>query len=194
MAEPSLPQVLALEVGGPALYAASGGEALRPGQAWQVRGLLTDPVNSGWRRDLSKSAGLAEATGPEMAQVLSGSAWSQLPSRGRPLCAVIQAERRLSTLPLLSDFRLSLGFFNSRHDGRHRLRFHGSGVLWNPLTVPVLAGQYAPYTVLQLERWKEGRRDGDPLMLHIDFKEREPFSCSDALTYKGLIAEIREWK
>ena len=140
MAEPSLPQVLALEVGGPALYAASGGEALRPGQAWQVRGLLTDPVNGGWRRDLSKSAGLAEATGPEMAQVLSGSAWSQLPSRGRPLCAVIQAERRLSTLPLLSDFRLSLGFFNSRHDGRHRLRFHGSGVLWNPLTVPVLAG------------------------------------------------------
>lgn len=43
-------------------------------------------------------------------------------------------------MPVLCDFRLSLGFFNSRHDGRHRLRFHGSGMLWNPLTVPVLAG------------------------------------------------------
>ena len=37
-------------------------------------------------------------------------------------------------------------------------------------------------------------RDGDPLIPHIGFKEREPFSCSDALTYQGLIAEIREGK
>jgi hypothetical protein len=75
-----------------------------------------------------------------MAEVLMGSAWSQLPARGRPLRSIVAADRSLSTLPVLSDFRLSLGFFNSRHDGRHRLRFHGSGVLWNPLTLPVLAG------------------------------------------------------
>ena len=138
--EPTAEQVRALAVGGPALYAASGGEPLRPGQSWQVRGLLTDAAHGGWRRDLSEPAGLAEVVGPEMAEVLVGSAWSQLPARGRPLRSIVEAERCLSTLPVLSDFRLSLGFFNSRHDGRHRLRFHGSGVLWNPLTVPVLAG------------------------------------------------------
>lgn len=140
VAEPTSAQVVALELGGSALYAASGGETLSPGQTWQVRGLLTDSVRGGWKQDLSKPAGLAEAAGPEIAQVLSGAAWSQLPSRGRPICSVVEADRRLTTLPVLSDFRLSLGFFNSRHDGRHRLRFHGSGVLWNPLTVPVLAG------------------------------------------------------
>jgi len=138
--EPTTEQVRALEVGGPALYAASGGEPLRPGQSWQVRGLLTDAAHGGWRRDLSEPAVLAEAVGPEMAEVLVGSAWSQLPARGRPLRSIVAADRSLSTLPVLSDFRLSLGFFNSRHDGRHRLRFHGSGVLWNPLTLPVLAG------------------------------------------------------
>ena len=138
--EPTAEQVRALEVGGPALYAASGGEPLRPGQSWQVRGLLTDAARGGWRRDLSEPGGLEEAVGSEMAEVLMGSAWSQLPARGRPLRSIVAADRSLSTLPVLSDFRLSLGFFNSRHDGRHRLRFHGSGVLWNSLTVPVLAG------------------------------------------------------
>jgi hypothetical protein len=138
--EPTVEQVRALEVGGPALYAACGGEPLRPGQSWQARGLLTDAARGGWRRDLSEPAGLAEAVGPEMAEVLAGSAWSQLPARGRPLRSIVAADRSLSTTPVLSDFRLSLGFFNSRHDGRHRLRFHGSGVLWNPLTLPVLAG------------------------------------------------------
>jgi hypothetical protein len=138
--EPTAEQVRALEVGGPALYAACGGEPLRPGQSWQVRGLLTDAAHGGWRHDLSEPGGLAAAVGPEMAEVLVGSAWSQLPARGRPLRSIVAADRSLSTLPVLSDFRLSLGFFNSRHDGRHRLRFHGSGVLWNPLTLPVLAG------------------------------------------------------
>ena len=139
-AEPTAAQVRALEVGGAELYAASGGEHLRPGQTWQVRGLLTDAARGGWRRDLSRQAVMAEATDSEMASVLLGPDWSRLPARGRPLSSIITAERRLSTMPVLSDFRLSLGFFNSRHDGRHRLRFHGSGVLWNPLTVPVLAG------------------------------------------------------
>lgn len=140
VAEPTADQRRALDVGGPALYAAVGGETLRTGQAWQTRGLLTDPARGGWRRDLSGSVVLAEATGPEIAEALSGAAWSQLPSRGRPLCAIGEGGGRLSTLPVLGDLRLSLGFFNSRHDGRHRLRFHGSGVLWNPSTMPVLAG------------------------------------------------------
>jgi hypothetical protein len=139
-AEPTLEQIRAMEVGGPALYAAWGGEVLRSGQTWQVRGLLTDAAHGGWRHDLSEQSVLAEAVGPEIARTLLGPAWSQPPSRGRPLRSIVEAQRRLTTMPILSDFRLSLGFFNSRHDGRHRLRFHGSGVLWNPLTVPVLAG------------------------------------------------------
>jgi hypothetical protein len=139
-AEPTADQFRALELGGPSLYAALGGVPLGSGQSWQVRGLLTDAAQGGWRRDLSKPAVLSEAVGPEIAQTLFGPAWSQLPARGLPLRSILEAERHLSTLPMLSDFRLSLGFFNSRHDGRHRLRFHGSGVLWNPLSVPVLAG------------------------------------------------------
>lgn len=139
-ADPTHEQRMALEVGGPALYAICGGESLRSGQAWQVRGLLTDAAQGGWKHDLSRPEVLAEATGPEIARTLLSSAWAQLPARGRPARSIFEADRRLSTLPVLSDFRLSLGFFNSRHDGRHRVRFHGSGVLWNPLTVPILAG------------------------------------------------------
>jgi cytochrome c553 len=46
---------------------------------------------------------------------------------------------------------------------------HGENGQGDPPTVPVLAGQYAPYLALQLKRWKEGKRDGDPLnvMRHI---------------------------
>ena len=139
-AEPTTEQMRALDLGDRALYAAWGGERLRSGQAWQVRGLLTDAERGGWRRDLSIQSVMGEAAGPEIARDLLGSAWSQLPARGRPLRSVEETSRCLSTMPVLSDFRLSLGFFNSRHDGRHRLRFHGSGVLWNPLTVPVFAG------------------------------------------------------
>ena len=138
--EPTANQSRALEVGGPELYAALGGESLRPGQAWQVRGLLTDAAHGGWRHDLSAEVSLGEAVGPEIARQLLGTDWSQLPGRGRPLRFINQGGWRLSTMPVLTDFRLSLGFFNSRHDGRHRLRFHGSGVLWNPLTTPILTG------------------------------------------------------
>ncbi len=139
-APPTAEQSMALDVGGAELYAACGGESLRAGQAWQVRGLLTDAAHGGWRHDLSDEVSLGAVVGPEIAQQLLGTAWSQLPARGRPLRLIHEGGRRLSTMPVLSDLRLSLGFFNSRHDGRHRLRFHGSGMLWNPLTIPVLAG------------------------------------------------------
>jgi len=141
-AEPPPAQAVALEMGGPDLYAACGGDPLSQGHAWQVRGLLTDSVHGGWKKDLSRPMALAEAAGEEIARVLSGPAWTQLPSSGRPICAIAEADRKLTTVPVLTDFRLSLGFFNSRHDGRHRLRFHGSGVLWNPSTLPLLAGPH----------------------------------------------------
>lgn len=137
---PTPGQARALEVGGPALYAAEGGEGLGPGRSWQVRGLLTDAKHGGWRRDFSAQPVLAEVTGPQIARTLLGKDWAQSPTRGRPMGLLVEPHNRLSTLPVLTDFRLSLGFFNSRHDGRHRLRFHGAGVLWNPMTIPVLAG------------------------------------------------------
>lgn len=110
------------------------------GGSWQTRGLLTDPVRGGWRRDFSVPTELAHALGPALGSALNAEHWKRPPGKGYPLGHVVSEERSLSTVPVLTDLRLSLGFFNSRHDGRHRLRFHGSGVLWNPLTVPVLAG------------------------------------------------------
>jgi len=137
---PTPEQLRAIEVGGASLYAAFGGDALGTGNSWEVKGLLTDSLNGGWRRDLSDQAVLADVVGPRIAGTIMSPAWAQLPSRGRPMISVTEGARTLSTIPVLTDFRLSLGFFNSRHDGRHRLRFHGSGVMWNPVTVPVLAG------------------------------------------------------
>lgn len=139
-ASPTLEQLRAIELGGASLYAAVGGDDLGPGNSWEVKGLLTDSLNGGWRRDLSDQAVLTESVGPKIAGMMMSPAWAQLPSRGRPMVSVTESSRTLSTVPVLTDLRLSLGFFNSRHDGRHRLRFHGSGVIWNPLAIPVLAG------------------------------------------------------
>ncbi len=111
-----------------------------PGGSWQVRGLLTDAVRGGWKRDLSDEGELTRTLGPGLSATLLAPDWKRPTMKGYPMRHGVTALRSLSTLPVLTDFRLSLGFFNSRHDGRHRLRFHGSGVLWNPFTVPVLAG------------------------------------------------------
>ncbi len=129
-------QSMALAGGGPEFF----GAASAPAYSWQVRGLLTDSVNGGWRKNLSNDAVLASELGEAMGQVLPSSPFVSSPMKGYPLVRVEDGPRSLSTLPVLADFRLSLGFFNSRSDGRHRLRFHGTMVLWNRLTVPVLAG------------------------------------------------------
>jgi len=108
--------------------------------SWQVRGLLTDPVNGGWKKNLADNAVMAAEIGQPLGDVLRSNAFAQAAVKGYPLVRVEDESRSLSTLPVLADFRLSLGFFNSRSDGRHRLRFHGTVVFWNRLTVPVLAG------------------------------------------------------
>ena len=110
------------------------------GTSWQVRGLLTDPVRGGWRKNLSDSVSLKESLGAPMSEALVGPAFGQIPAKGFPFGRLHNGSRSLDVMPVLTDFRLSMGFFNSRSDGRHRLRFHGSVVLWNPLTVPILAG------------------------------------------------------
>lgn len=135
-AEVTPAQSLALAVGGRAFFEASP----RPGTTWQVRGLLTDPVRGGWRQDLADGEVLAAEVGRPIAEVLRAPSFGQIPAKGYPLARVSTGVRSLETLPVLADFRLSMGFFNARSDGRHRLRFHGSAVFWNRLSVPVLAG------------------------------------------------------
>ena len=129
-------QAVALAVGGHEFF----GAALRPGTSWQVRGLLTDPVRGGWRKDLVAGEVLAAEAGGPIAEALRSAAFTNVPGKGYPLARLAGPGSALDTLPVLADFRLSLGFFNARSDGRHRLRFHGSMVLWNRLAVPVLAG------------------------------------------------------
>jgi Tfp pilus assembly protein PilX len=118
----------------------SFGQVASPGTSWQVRGLLTDPVRGGWRRNLSDETAWVAEVGRPIAELTRGASFGMAPAKGYPLVRVEDGSRTLTTLPVMTDFRLSLGFFNSRSDGRHRLRFHGSMVFWNPLTVPVLAG------------------------------------------------------
>ena len=109
------------------------------GPGWGHFGLLTDGVAGGLRRDLSQND-LAEAEfGRELAAKLVSEPMWRRPAEGVELFAVRSAGRSLVHLPVLADCRLSLGFFNSRSDGRHRLRFHVSGLWWNPSTVPLLA-------------------------------------------------------
>jgi hypothetical protein len=129
-------QSIALAAGGPEFFSVASDSA----NSWHVRGLLTDPVNGGWKKNLSNDAVLASELGEAIGQALPSSPFVSSPVKGYPLIRVEDGPRSLSTLPVLADFRLSLGFFNSRSDGRHRLRFHGTVVFWNRLTVPVLAG------------------------------------------------------
>jgi len=129
-------QSVALAAGGVQFF----GVAPSPANSWQVRGLLTDPVRGGWKKNLADDAALVAEIGEVIGDVLRSSAFTPSPAKGYPLVRVEDGPRAFSTLPVLADIRLSLGFFNARSDGRHRLRFHGSAVFWNRLTVPVLAG------------------------------------------------------
>ena len=129
-------QATALAGGGPDFFVPQQGL----GTSWQVRGLLTDPVRGGWKKNLAVESALADELGQSLALLLHSPDFDQSPTKGVPLARVTMDSRLLDTLPVLADFRLSLGFFNSRSDGRHRLRFHGTAVFWNRLTVPVLAG------------------------------------------------------
>ena len=129
-------QSVALAGGGPDFFE----PRQAPETSWQVRGLLTDPVRGGWKRNLSVDSELAVELGQTLASLLRSQKFTQSAAKGIPLVRVTDNLRSLDTLPVLADLRLSMGFFNSRSDGRHRLRFHGTAVFWNRLSVPVLAG------------------------------------------------------
>lgn len=140
-------QRLALGVGGADFFTA----VPAPGTTWQVRGLLTDPVRGGWRRNLSAASVMAAEVGQPLADAWRAPAFTMSPAKGYPLASVEAQPWRLTTLPVLTDLRLSLGFFNTRSDGRHRLRFHGSVVCWNPWSVPVLAGPQGKLFLVELD-------------------------------------------
>ena len=129
-------QSVAMAAGGVQFF----GVAPSPANSWQVRGLLTDSVRGGWKRNLADDAALVAEFGEVIGDVLRSPAFAVSAAKGYPLVRLEDGPRSLSTLPVLADIRLSMGFFNARSDGRHRLRFHGSAVFWNRLTVPVLAG------------------------------------------------------
>lgn len=132
---------LALELGEREFFHASVGRPALAGTGWGGLGLLTDPVRGGWKRNLSDPATLAEVVGPELTKRLLApdAAFAADPAKGLPPSVSAAGPYRLAHVPVLVDFRLSLGFFNSRADGRHRLRFHASGRWWNPSAAPVLA-------------------------------------------------------
>lgn len=139
-------QRVALEAGGREFF----GVPMAPGTTWQVRGLLTDAAHGGWRRDMADDAVLTEELGGSVAELLTRPAFRDAPSKGYPLAQAESAGVTLRTMPQLVDFRLSMGFFNARSDGRHRLRFHGTAVFWNPLSVPVLAGPQGRLFLVEL--------------------------------------------
>ena len=109
-----------------------------------VRGLLTDSLHGGFRTDLSVESLLAGRLG---SSVLSG--WKSMVDGVDPLEGVDFRHQGV-TAPLLAGVNLSIGVFNSRADGRHRIRFHATGLLWNHLPVPLVAGARGQLLVVEL--------------------------------------------
>jgi hypothetical protein len=140
-AVPATAAALALDCGEEALYYASLGRSALPGAGWGSTGLLTDAARGGWRRNLSDPATLAGVVGWGLAPrlLVPDPVFAADPAKGLAPATLAAPPYAWTHAPVLADFRLSLGFFNARSDGRHRLRFHGSGRWWNPSAAPLLA-------------------------------------------------------
>ncbi len=130
---------LALALGDHDLFYHHAGWTEKPGVSWGVRGLLTNPIEGGFKLNLSSPSVLKSVLGQRLAEVISAPPTLRSPAQGWALQYEKEGGRVHTNAPMLTDFRLSLGFFNSRSDGRHRLRFHGTMVWWNPSASPVLA-------------------------------------------------------
>jgi hypothetical protein len=152
-APPSAATALALEVGDRAFYYASIGRTPTPGEGWGSWGLLTDAARGGWRRNLSDPATLAGVVGWGLAPRLLApeTAFAADPAQGLPTSTLESPPYALTHAPVLVDFALSLGCFNARSDGRHRVRFHGSGRWWNPSAAPLLADANHNLALIEIE-------------------------------------------
>lgn len=136
---PAAAEALAGEWGEEALYRAVTNLPAQSGRSWGGWGLLTDPVHGGWKRDLGSPAVLSALVGPEVAKALAQADLRDDRAAGLPPVLAVGQDHALRHVATLVDLRLSLGFFNARSDGRHRMRFHVSGLLWNPSSAPLLA-------------------------------------------------------
>jgi hypothetical protein len=133
-----------------AFYRAAAGEVGSAGTTWGGRGLLTDASHGGWRRDLGAPSVLESVVGAEVATALAEADLRVDRAKGLPMRVTAGAAFAWRHFPALTDFRLSLGFFNARSDGRHRLRFHVSGLLWNPSSSPLLADAEAKLYLVEV--------------------------------------------
>lgn len=106
-----------------------------------ARSLLLDPVTGKWRENLSDAATLGQRLGSELGSALlvRSPELRDAPSRGLEPLELGDGQARLRHMPVLVDLALSLGVFNARSDGRHRVRFHVQMTLWNPSSLPLIS-------------------------------------------------------
>ncbi len=143
----------ALVMGDRESYVALSGRASPAGSTWGSCGLLTDPVRGGWKANLAAPPMLAREVGPALATRLLSppAAFAADAAKGLAPSTLSFPPYGLTHAPVLADFRLSLGLFNSRSDGRHRLRFHGLGRWWNPSAAPLLAASNHNLYLIEIE-------------------------------------------
>lgn len=143
----------ALELGDREAYVGLTGQVSPAGSTWGSLGLLTDPVRGGWKANLSAPVILTAEVGPALAPRMLNppAAFAADVAKGLPPSTLSFPPYGLTHAPVLADFRLSLGLFNSRSDGRHRLRFHGSGRWWNPSVAPLLADSNHHLYLIEVE-------------------------------------------
>lgn len=137
-------------------------EALRALQALEVplaactvgtRSLLVNPLDGQWRENLSVPSALAAVLDGDLARalLLPSPSLREQPSRGMLPLDVGLGEARLRHMPLVVDLELSLGVFNARSDGRHRVRVHAGMVLWNPSALPLLTSSDKRMFLVEVE-------------------------------------------
>ncbi len=136
---PGVAEATAGEWGDEVLYRSVTNLPAQAGRSWGGWGLLTNPTLGGWKRDLGSPAVLSAMVGPEVASAMAQADLRDDRAAGLPIIQAMGPDHALRHVASLVDLRLSLGFFNARSDGRHRMRFHVSGLLWNPSSAPLLA-------------------------------------------------------
>jgi len=105
-----------------------------------TRSLLVNPETGVWRDNLSCVDVLATRLGLPLAERLltPDTDLREQPARGLEPMEVGTGQARLRHAPVVTDLALSLGVFNARSDGRHRVRLHAQMTLWNPSALPML--------------------------------------------------------
>jgi len=116
------------------------GRATSPGLVAGARSLLINPSTGRWRENLSCVDALAGRLGRPLAEALLAppAVLREQPARGMEPADIGPGPARLRHMPVVTDVALSIGVFNARSDGRHRVRLHAQMTLWNPAALPLL--------------------------------------------------------